>query len=163
MCIRDRLNIVGFAVVSSFTNYFNKSLPKFTHLFSVNSDGNSINNYYEEKEKIRIRWQNVIVENVNRNRYYILFTIISILGILFQYNSHGNQIMSEYGFIIWLSGILLMFLPTTFIISRMLWLILAIRNHVLRFTMAENTDNSCLLYTSPSPRDRTRSRMPSSA
>ncbi len=136
------LNIVGFAVVSSFTNYFNKSLPKFTHLFSVNSDGNSINNYYEEKEKIRIRWQNVIVENVNRNRYYILFTIISILGILFQYNSHGNQIMSEYGFIIWLSGILLMFLPTTFIISRMLWLILAIRNHVLRFTMAQNTDNS---------------------
>ena len=25
------------------------------------------------------------------------------------------------------------------------------------------TDNNCLLYTSPSPRDRTRSRMPSSA
>ena len=25
------------------------------------------------------------------------------------------------------------------------------------------TDNICLLYTSPSPRDRTRSRMPSSA
>ena len=25
------------------------------------------------------------------------------------------------------------------------------------------TDNTCLLYTSPSPRDRTRSRMPSSA
>ena len=25
------------------------------------------------------------------------------------------------------------------------------------------TDSSCLLYTSPSPRDRTRSRMPSSA
>ena len=24
-------------------------------------------------------------------------------------------------------------------------------------------DNTCLLYTSPSPRDRTRSRMPSSA
>ena len=27
----------------------------------------------------------------------------------------------------------------------------------------ENTDIVCLLYTSPSPRDRTRSRMPSSA
>ena len=27
----------------------------------------------------------------------------------------------------------------------------------------ENYDNFCLLYTSPSPRDRTRSRMPSSA
>ena len=27
----------------------------------------------------------------------------------------------------------------------------------------EGTDSSCLLYTSPSPRDRTRSRMPSSA
>ena len=26
-----------------------------------------------------------------------------------------------------------------------------------------STDNICLLYTSPSPRDRTRSRMPSSA
>ena len=26
-----------------------------------------------------------------------------------------------------------------------------------------NTENVCLLYTSPSPRDRTRSRMPSSA
>ena len=26
-----------------------------------------------------------------------------------------------------------------------------------------NTQNCCLLYTSPSPRDRTRSRMPSSA
>ena len=33
------------------------------------------------------------------------------------------------------------------------------------FTYAEsfNGDISCLLYTSPSPRDRTRSRMPSSA
>ena len=28
---------------------------------------------------------------------------------------------------------------------------------------AEGTRNTCLLYTSPSPRDRTRSRMPSSA
>ena len=27
----------------------------------------------------------------------------------------------------------------------------------------ENQDKCCLLYTSPSPRDRTRSRMPSSA
>ena len=29
--------------------------------------------------------------------------------------------------------------------------------------MAEHGINACLLYTSPSPRDRTRSRMPSSA
>ena len=27
----------------------------------------------------------------------------------------------------------------------------------------QNSINACLLYTSPSPRDRTRSRMPSSA
>ena len=27
----------------------------------------------------------------------------------------------------------------------------------------QNIDDPCLLYTSPSPRDRTRSRMPSSA
>ena len=30
-------------------------------------------------------------------------------------------------------------------------------------TFTSITDNACLLYTSPSPRDRTRSRMPSSA
>ena len=29
--------------------------------------------------------------------------------------------------------------------------------------IAPNDPNTCLLYTSPSPRDRTRSRMPSSA
>ena len=29
--------------------------------------------------------------------------------------------------------------------------------------LAEETNQTCLLYTSPSPRDRTRSRMPSSA
>ena len=32
------------------------------------------------------------------------------------------------------------------------------QSHVIQVT-----DNGCLLYTSPSPRDRTRSRMPSSA
>ena len=31
------------------------------------------------------------------------------------------------------------------------------------FTRRFGNDNTCLLYTSPSPRDRTRSRMPSSA
>ena len=31
------------------------------------------------------------------------------------------------------------------------------------YKVAEYLYNSCLLYTSPSPRDRTRSRMPSSA
>ena len=30
-------------------------------------------------------------------------------------------------------------------------------------TSRQAADNACLLYTSPSPRDRTRSRMPSSA
>ena len=29
--------------------------------------------------------------------------------------------------------------------------------------VVEDTERPCLLYTSPSPRDRTRSRMPSSA
>ena len=32
-----------------------------------------------------------------------------------------------------------------------------------RDRLKRNLDKSCLLYTSPSPRDRTRSRMPSSA
>ena len=30
-------------------------------------------------------------------------------------------------------------------------------------SLTESVHNTCLLYTSPSPRDRTRSRMPSSA
>ena len=31
------------------------------------------------------------------------------------------------------------------------------------FALVKETDNACLLYTSPSPRDSTSSRMPSSA
>ena len=42
-----------------------------------------------------------------------------------------------------------------------------IANHVAstiqQLYLAVNRDDICLLYTSPSPRDRTRSRMPSSA
>ena len=34
---------------------------------------------------------------------------------------------------------------------------------ITKFSNKFNPDNHCLLYTSPSPRDRTRSRMPSSA
>ena len=34
---------------------------------------------------------------------------------------------------------------------------------VKRSNSSKSVDNDCLLYTSPSPRDRTRSRMPSSA
>ena len=38
------------------------------------------------------------------------------------------------------------------------------KNHPIINTLGElDYLNSCLLYTSPSPRDRTRSRMPSSA
>ena len=33
----------------------------------------------------------------------------------------------------------------------------------IKSMMSNDYVNSCLLYTSPSPRDRTRSRMPSSA
>ena len=36
-------------------------------------------------------------------------------------------------------------------------------NSVVSFTVAADLHSTCLLYTSPSPRDRTRSRMPSSA
>ena len=40
----------------------------------------------------------------------------------------------------------------------------AIRQHLETLEAAELVERtSCLLYTSPSPRDRTRSRMPSSA
>ena len=44
----------------------------------------------------------------------------------------------------WLSSSMMRYLPAT----------------VMRFVAV---DKNCLLYTSPSPRDRTRSRMPSSA
>ena len=36
-------------------------------------------------------------------------------------------------------------------------------NEFLACNAGPEFDNGCLLYTSPSPRDRTRSRMPSSA
>ena len=38
-----------------------------------------------------------------------------------------------------------------------------IRTYKRLLDIIEPTDKTCLLYTSPSPRDRTRSRMPSSA
>ena len=41
------------------------------------------------------------------------------------------------------------------------WLVLRVEFEGRPF--AQQKANSCLLYTSPSPRDRTRSRMPSSA
>ena len=37
------------------------------------------------------------------------------------------------------------------------------KNHLIKLKMIFDSVNNCLLYTSPSPRDRTRSRMPSSA
>ena len=37
------------------------------------------------------------------------------------------------------------------------------RGHIHQGSRASSKNNVCLLYTSPSPRDRTRSRMPSSA
>ena len=36
-------------------------------------------------------------------------------------------------------------------------------DEIRAWAVAETKDGACLLYTSPSPRDRTRSRMPSSA
>ena len=38
-----------------------------------------------------------------------------------------------------------------------------LEEELAHFEMAVEQYNYCLLYTSPSPRDRTRSRMPSSA
>ena len=37
------------------------------------------------------------------------------------------------------------------------------RSNLINQILAEHVCCTCLLYTSPSPRDRTRSRMPSSA
>ena len=37
------------------------------------------------------------------------------------------------------------------------------RGKITHFVSSMGTTGTCLLYTSPSPRDRTRSRMPSSA
>ena len=43
------------------------------------------------------------------------------------------------------------------------WTIYDILAHLHLWNMAADWTLNCLLYTSPSPRDRTRSRMPSSA
>ena len=41
--------------------------------------------------------------------------------------------------------------------------LLVVFSHIIALTQSLTTSSTCLLYTSPSPRDRTRSRMPSSA
>ena len=41
--------------------------------------------------------------------------------------------------------------------------LMGLDNGVLRFVSRDSEDKDCLLYTSPSPRDRSLSRMPSSA
>ena len=43
------------------------------------------------------------------------------------------------------------------------WITNAIQNRARTATLEIQNIYTCLLYTSPSPRDRTRSRMPSSA
>ena len=48
-------------------------------------------------------------------------------------------------------------------LTKEIWVLID-RLHIMEAVMAENgIDISCLLYTSPSPRDATLSRMPSSA
>ena len=60
------------------------------------------------------------------------------------------------GGVVMIPLIILSLISIAFIISKYLF----IRE---RSKIDHNLVNSCLLYTSPSPRDRTRSRMPSSA
>ena len=43
------------------------------------------------------------------------------------------------------------------------WLTISFNQPEKRNALTEELTTDCLLYTSPSPRDRTRSRMPSSA
>ena len=43
------------------------------------------------------------------------------------------------------------------------WVINPATTEAITSAIPANVSNTCLLYTSPSPRDRTRSRMPSSA
>ena len=40
---------------------------------------------------------------------------------------------------------------------------MSLGNYLAEQILIKDTNITCLLYTSPSPRDRTRSRMPSSA
>ena len=43
------------------------------------------------------------------------------------------------------------------------WGLIKVGDEIITYTGKTDTSFTCLLYTSPSPRDRTRSRMPSSA
>ena len=54
-------------------------------------------------------------------------------------------------------------LPTEQIEERVPSATTTVSTEALESTDAPNTPNTCLLYTSPSPRDRQKSRMPSSA
>ena len=50
-----------------------------------------------------------------------------------------------------------------FVIIVMFWLVLSLAGSIPFYLSGMSPIDSCLLYTSPSPRDRQKSRMPSSA
>ena len=81
--------------------------------------------------------------NLQGGMPYILPSIIgAVIGVIVAVNVSNEQFKTAF----------------SYLMIAMLFIILVKPKRWLR-----ETDTTCLLYTSPSPRDRTRSRMPSSA
>ena len=96
-------------------------------------------------------------------RYYLLFLVLSVgffLTLIFNSESSTNSVNENFnsGEIERSNIDLEKFLPLTSEKEQT-----SNRTHIIYVEKNNTLIEFCLLYTSPSPRDRTRSRMPSSA
>ena len=83
----------------------------------------------------------------------ILLPTVGALFLFFTKDKEGKNSTAKY--------VALFTTIVNFLISIYLWI--SFDQSTSNFQFVEDRTCSCLLYTSPSPRDRTRSRMPSSA
>ena len=95
-------------------------------------------------------------------RLVIVLTIASLLALIIGLTGGLLTAFVRAGFLNVLPESGYRYLSVHGVSAFFYWLYFAQAALVLGFSAVER-GNGCLLYTSPSPRDRTRSRMPSSA
>ena len=88
----------------------------------------------------------------------ILITVLYSVYMLQRYPEGDTYSPAVFHF--WGSFFLIL-IPVTIVAKIVIYILFSIANAIA--TREEEPPITCLLYTSPSPRDRTRSRMPSSA
>ena len=156
MCIRDRLRTPIYAV-TGITHLLLKENPteeQKKHLNSIKFSGEHllslINNILDlnklEADKVEVEKK---AFNLKKRIQDVLFALEKSA------NDKGNKVHFQFG-----ENIPKDILGDSLIISQVL---INLIGNAIKFTQNGDIYLSCLLYTSPSPRDRTRSRMPSSA